>query len=165
MMPITIADLSNQTTVSKTPLEDWEKLARLPNEVLGQLDIADVHLRCLLGLPEAKWVNKSACLKRLDEWAGVVQRWTKLAIPEFYQKKPAEYGHSEAFFRAFSLVSTLQRHCGVHADQSQKALGPKDPFKLECQFIHGIIQGLGGNCASLPIVYTAVGRRLALQRK
>lgn len=124
------------------------------------MDVADVHLRCLLGLPEAKRVNKSACLKRLDEWARVVQRWTKLGISQFFHKNPGEFGDSEAFFRAVALVTTLQRHCGVRSDQTQLGFGPNDPFKLESQFIHGIVQGHGGTCASLPVVYTAVGRRL-----
>jgi hypothetical protein len=34
------------------------------------------------------------------------------------------------------------------------------PFDVEDTFIHGVIQGNGGTCASMPVVYAAVGRRL-----
>jgi hypothetical protein len=34
------------------------------------------------------------------------------------------------------------------------------PFDLADTFIHGVIQGPGGTCATLPVVYAAVGRRL-----
>jgi hypothetical protein len=39
------------------------------------------------------------------------------------------------------------------------------PFCPEDTFVHGIIHGEGGTCASLPVVYVAVGRRLCYPLK
>jgi hypothetical protein len=39
------------------------------------------------------------------------------------------------------------------------------PFGTEDSFIHGTVQGSGGTCATLPVVYVAVGRRLGYPLK
>jgi hypothetical protein len=39
------------------------------------------------------------------------------------------------------------------------------PLDPEDTFLHGVIQGQGGTCASLPVVYAAVGRRLGYPLK
>jgi hypothetical protein len=57
-------------------------------------------------------------------------------------------------------VTALQRHCGVKYDPSKIGLGPEAPFEFHEQFIHGVIQGPGGTCATMPVVYAAIGRRL-----
>jgi hypothetical protein len=56
------------------------------------------------------------------------------------------------------MITLLQRDLGVRYNPAKKTF----PFRLSgpTPLIHGIIQGNGGTCASLPVVYVAVGRRL-----
>src|SRR5262245_19403740 len=64
------------------------------------------------------------------------------------------------------LVTVLQRDLGVHYWQESIDLDDHEFFsRSENLFIHGIIQGKGGTCASLPVMYTAVGRRLGYPLK
>jgi hypothetical protein len=56
------------------------------------------------------------------------------------------------------MITVLQRDMGVRYNPAKI---PDDaPFDTADSFIHGVIQGDGGTCATLPVVYAAVGRRL-----
>jgi hypothetical protein len=78
-------------------------------------------------------------------------------MPQF-RRKPKEYENSEAYFRTLSLITVLQRDVGVRYNPAKIAVDA--PFDTADSFIHGVIQGDGGTCATLPVVYAAVGRRL-----
>ncbi|QJW93259.1 hypothetical protein [Frigoriglobus tundricola] len=135
----------------------WRKLALLSNGELGRYDVADVHLSCAEGLPGADEIDRNYCLYKLDDWKDRVKEYTTLLMPQF-RRKPREYENSEAYFRALAMITVLQRDCGVRYNPAKI---PDDvPFGTADCFIHGIIQGEGGTCASLPVVYAAVGRRL-----
>ena len=66
--------------------------------------------------------------------------------------------HSEAYFRSLCLITVPQRDLGVRYNPakipSEARNGAAD------MFLFGIIQGEGGTCASLPVAWAAVGRRL-----
>ncbi|QJW98445.1 hypothetical protein [Frigoriglobus tundricola] len=135
----------------------WRRLVHLPDEALAGCDIAAVNLACAEGLPGAEQIDHSYCLYKLDDWADMVKEYTTLLMPQF-RRKPKEYENSEAFFRTLSLITVLQRDCGVLYNPAKI---PDDaPFDTADTFIHGIIQGDGGTCATMPVVYAAVGRRL-----
>jgi hypothetical protein len=75
-----------------------------------------------------------------------------------YDRDPASYGNSRNYFRILALVTILQQECGVRYNPAKI---PVDvPLDSADSFIHGVILGDGGTCASLPVVYAAVGRRL-----
>lgn len=58
-----------------------------------------------------------------------------------------------------ALITVLQRDCGVHYNQS--SLTQADAKNSKDLFIHGMIDDAnGGTCASMPVLYTAVARRL-----
>lgn len=57
------------------------------------------------------------------------------------------------------LCMTLQRDCGVGYNPERKN-DPGDARDSRDRFLHGITHGAGGTCASLPVLYAAVGRRL-----
>jgi hypothetical protein len=139
---------------------DWTKLVCYSDDELGKLDIAAVNLACAAGLPGAEKIDVPFCLRALDSWARTVKRWTDAAYQEYFLTNPGEFQNSATFFRIVALVTALQRHCGVKYDPSKIGLGPEAPFDFDEQFIHGVIQGPGGTCATLPVVYAAVGRRL-----
>jgi hypothetical protein len=136
----------------------WRQLTELPERELGRRDIAEVNLACAMGLPGTECITLRACLDSLDACAGLVRHYTDLALEQFFRADPGKFKNSEPFFRAVCLITALQRHCGVRYNPDKI---PEDaPFGPEDTFLHGIIHGNGGTCASMPVMYAAVGRRL-----
>ena len=67
------------------------------------------------------------------------------------------------------LTNTLQRTFGVAYNPNQiTPVGESAGFdftRSQDLFIHGIVQGTGGTCVSMPVLYVAVGRRLGYPLK
>lgn len=143
---------------------DWRHLRELSEAELAKYDIAAVNLACAAGLPGAERIDNSHCLRTLDDWADTVKRWTDAAFDEFFRPDPGGFRHSEPYFRIVALVTALQRHCGVKYDPNKIGAKPEDRFDFDEMFVHGVLQVAGGTCATLPIVYAAVGRRLGYPR-
>jgi hypothetical protein len=119
------------------------------------------NLACASGLPGTENLNISACSRELDSWAEQVHYWTQRCT--WFKEKPEKYDYSYNLFRIHVMVSLLQKHFGVFYNPD---CIPDDAiFKPQDTFIHGILQGTGGTCASLPVLYTAVGRRLGYSLK
>jgi hypothetical protein len=135
----------------------WQDLVRLSDEQLGAIDIALVNLACAIDLPGPIEPDVDLCLLRLDEWAQLAKEETERGLERFRQK-PEAYQHSEAYFRVLSMVTTLWKQCGVRYNEAK--VPEHVPLDTEDSFLHGVIQGQGGTCASLPVAYAAVGRRL-----
>jgi hypothetical protein len=135
----------------------WRQLVQMPGEALGQLDIALVNLACAAGLPGSEHIDIPHCLERLDSWAGYVRSYTDRIGPQF-RRTPHRYHHSFAYFRTLAMITALQRDLKVRYNPEK--IPDEAPFDTADTFIHGVIQGAGGTCASLPVVYAAVGRRL-----
>jgi hypothetical protein len=136
---------------------DWKSLALLDDEQLATRDVAAVNLACAAGLPGGPTEEQAAeCIDRLDHYARSVAHYTQSHMPHFLAE-PSLYG-SEARFRMVCLLRLLQNAFGVRYNTAKiddgAAFGPADTF------IHGALLGSGGTCASLPVVYAAVGRRL-----
>jgi hypothetical protein len=63
------------------------------------------------------------------------------------------------------LITVLQRDLGVRFNPACMDMSaPPSPDPAD-NFIHGITEGQGGTCASLPVLYVAVGRRLGYPLK
>ena len=86
---------------------------------------------------------------------------------------PEKFKNSPGFFCCSFLLQVLQEDFGVEYNplrvrdasfQNPRCLEPdfRDSRDL---FIHGIIDGAGGTCASMPVLYVAVGRRLGYPLK
>lgn len=129
----------------------------MSNEALAGIDIAVVNLSCTEGLPGAEKIDIPACVNRLDEWAESVRSYTCRALPQ-YRRRPHEYENSESYFRALCLITVLQRDLGVRYNPGK--IPADTAFDTADSFIHGILHGDGGTCATMPVVYAAVGRRL-----
>lgn len=71
---------------------------------------------------------------------------------------PSLTENSQAQFCALMMVTVLQQDFGVRYNMARA----RDPdFRNAGDlFIHGMLGGEGGTCASMPVLYTAVGRRL-----
>jgi hypothetical protein len=96
-------------------------------------------------------------LDRLDHYARCAADYTERRKEDYFSR-PGYYDDSEAKFRIVMMVSVLRKVFGVryHPDKI-----PDDvPHAPPDVFIHGPLVGEGGTCASLPVVFTAVGRRL-----
>lgn len=138
-------------------LPDWRVLARLPEAELAGVDIVVMNLACAAGLPGWEKIDTELCIRTLGDWAKKARAFTDKWRPHFEQD-PVRYGNSEGFFQILAMVTLLQRELGVLYNPLKEA--EDAPFDLEDTFVHGIVQGNGGTCATMPVVYAAVGRRL-----
>jgi hypothetical protein len=136
---------------------DWKQIVRLGKEELARLDIAEVHLACAAGLPGTENWNYQECLRTLDDWTEKVREATQSQLYR-YESSPEQYNFSEGYFRILVLITVLQRDCGVMYNLAKV---PEDAvFEPDDCFIYGITHGGGGTCATMPVVYVSVGRRL-----
>jgi hypothetical protein len=135
----------------------WQHLARLPDRELARVDIVLTNLACAAGLPGSEQIDVELCLRTVNTWAMQTRQFTERVMPMFYRGR-CDYPDSEPRFRIQAMITHLQRDLGVryHPDKrsDDAVLEPADCF------LHGIIQGQGGTCGSLPVLYAAVGRRL-----
>lgn len=148
------------------------ELLDLPVEQLDQVDIARMNLLCATGLPGAEKLNIEQALATLDRWAERVRFETDRHLYRVNDPRYAEhYRHSEAYLRAEFLLQTLQQDLGVKYDMTAA-----DNFAFNdsrVAFLHGMIPAegqstsdtSGGTCASMPVMYVAVGRRLGYPLK
>jgi len=142
---------------------DWRQLALMPDAELAAIDIARVNLACAAGLPEEPTQEQAAeCVDRLDHYARCAKHYTDRQKPEF-GRHPNVYDHSEAIFRIVCMVRILQTQFNVVYHPRRKSV--ESPVETRDSFIHGTLLGPGGTCATLPVVYAAVGRRLGYPLK
>ena len=143
-------------------LSDWLSARFGPSlvadDLLASLDIAEVNLACAKELPGAEDLDVSACVGKVDEWSEKVRHATSRNYGLF-NREPHLFDYSLGKFYMAVLCTTLQRECGVRYN-SERANDPGDARDSSDRFIHGITHGAGGTCASLPVLYAAVGRRL-----
>ena len=128
------------------------------DDLLASWDIAEVNLICAQGLPGSEDLDITACLEKIDEWAEKVRNTTSRNYNRFIREPNLFDGSLGKFYMAI-LCTTLQRDCGVGYNP-ERAADPGDAHDSRDRFIHGITHGAGGTCASLPVLYAAVGRRL-----
>jgi hypothetical protein len=167
-MPSAEAPLRKTVRKAKT-LHD---LLKMPPEQLADVDIAEVNLLCAMGLPGAEKLDIDHCLATLDRWAARVASETRRHLYRVTDPRYADhYRHSEAYLRAEFLVQVLYEDLGIKYDMTAK-----DNFNFDdsrVAFIHGMVPAPGqtladtpgGTCASMPVMITAVGRRLGYPLK
>ncbi len=164
LLGVLVAVSARSRVVSHEPSDTgssshYDLLAMAP-EQFATADVATVNLLCAKGLPGTESVDTPAVLRKLDEWAGRVRAETERHLYRASDPRYAEhYGRSEARLRAEFLVQVLQEDCGVRYNQARiRDVDFANPADL---FIHGMVSnGNGGTCASMPVLYAAVGRRL-----
>jgi hypothetical protein len=149
---------------------EFDKFAAASDEFLSSCDIALLNLVAAKGLPGAESLDIPTCLGKLDVWAARVRIETMRHLYRFdapTKEPPSEfdYGNSLGRFLCYFLLQVLQEDCGVRYNPARKF--QPDFCEAEDLFIHGIVNdnGAGGTCASMPVVYVAVGRRLGYPLK
>ena len=153
-------DGSSHRANTLTPSSLQELLALSPAQ-LEKVDVARMNLLCAQGLPGAEKLDTDRidqCLATLDGWAERVRSETQRYLHKF-RENPAEYQHSEGYFRMLMLVTVLQQDLGVRYNAKRER--QVDFANARDLFIHGMIDDdNGGTCVSMPVLYTAITRRL-----
>jgi len=121
-----------------------------------------LNLACATGIPGWEKIDPEGCFDKLNRAGCEGPVYTERRMPEFH-KAPATYGGSESKFRIHCLGQFLRDVFGVRYNPAK--IPPDAPRTLEDRFIHGALLGEGGTCASLPVVYVAVGRRMGYPLK
>jgi len=140
-----------------------EQLRDPSDAEVARFDVAEVDLICAVGLPGSTRLDVLAHLAWIDRAAAWVRHDTLGTIEDFH-RRPEQYGNSEATFRIVSMMSVLQKGLGVRYNPS-RIDNPSPSTDSRDDFIHGIIEGPGGTCASIPVLFVAVGRRLGYPLK
>ncbi len=148
------------------------QLCQSPDDFFGRLDIGALNLICASGLPGSENLDVARMLDWLDEAAQQVDFETRRHWYRFIDS-PASYHNSPGYFCCYFLLQVLQEDFGVKYNPARvrdaKFQDPKcfDPDFQDSRdlFIHGIIDGPGGTCGSMPVIYVAVGRRLSYPLK
>ncbi len=97
-------------------------------------------------------------MRTLDQWTDRVRQETLAYEPRF-RRNPAENFNSEADFRMLTLITVLQRDLGVRYNLYR--VSNPDFGTSKDLFIHGMVNDdNGGTCASMPVLYAAIARRL-----
>jgi hypothetical protein len=130
---------------------------------LSRLDLAAVDLACAAGLPGSEALDAGRCLAWIDHAAAWTRQQTHATLDQF-ARDPAAYDHSEGIFRILAMVNVLWRGLGVRYNP-ERIENLADAADSRDLFIHGIIAGRGGTCASLPVLVACVGRRLGYPLK
>jgi hypothetical protein len=134
------------------------QLTEMSADDLSRQDIAFLNLRCAEGLPGAEKLDIPKCLATLDKWAAWVKHETDRHLYKF-RRNPKEYENSEAYFRMLMLITVLQQDFKIQYNPDR--IRDVDFTKSQDLFIHGMIDNNnGGTCVSMPVLYTAVARRL-----
>lgn len=135
----------------------------MPEEKLGRLDIGAKNIECAMGLPGAEKLDVKACALKLNDWAKQVGQFTE-AHRHRYLAAPEEHDNSPGQFRMMALVTYLQKRLGVQYNLSFSE-GDYNATDSRNLFIHGLLQGHGGTCVTMPVLYLAIGRRLGYPLK
>jgi hypothetical protein len=135
-----------------------DRLRNPTDEECAEFDLAAVDLACAMDLSGSERLNISACLAWVDHASAWARHQTVATFDQF-RRSPETYENSEGIFRVVAMMNVLWRGLGVHYNQ-ERIDDPEAFTDSRDDFIHGIIEGRGGTCASLPVLLAAVGRRL-----
>lgn len=158
---------NSPVSVPKSP-QTLDALLRLPPAELNRCDIALMDLLCAQGLPGTENLNISGCLANLDQWANHVQSETERNLHQF-REKPGDYYNSEGYFRMLIMAVVMYEDFGVRYNPDRivmpQNVDANDHFFADSRdiFLHGLVGDRRmGTCSSMPVLYIAIGRRMAI---
>ena len=153
------------------PPSSLNELRHASPEQLASYDIALVNLLCAEELPGAEGMDVKTCLSTLDQWAEEVRLQTARNLYR-YRQNPAKFSNLEGLYRMKIMNAVLMQdlHVGydLAIDSRAESCLPAKVFFANSKplFIHGLLTGKHlGTCASLPVLYVALGRRLGYPLK
>ncbi len=148
-----------------TELPELSELMKMSEEELGRLDLAKMNLAVV---KMALGSNYSDYLKTLDEWTDHLRKEMERNL-YLYQRDPASFDNSEAYFRVLMMNTIIKEDFKVGYDpelmespEDRNNSGYaffSDPAKV---FLPGMLgpKDRLGTCTSLPVLFAALGRRL-----
>jgi SEC-C motif len=145
-----------------TALLPWKQFVHMTDLQLAGYDVALVNLACALDLPGAGNTDVEACRNKLLNWTERVRDFTEGSLPQ-YRGNPAACLNSEAYFRCLAMVTHLERDLALRYNPAKR--DDRVPLDPPDTFVHGALVGEGGCCASLPVVFASVARRLGYPLK
>ena len=158
-----VDDLTDTTTQRRRDVLTLERLRNPTDAECAGFDLAALDLACAVDLPGSEQLDIPACLAWVDHGAAWARHQTAATFDQFW-RSPETYENSEGIFRVVAMMNVLWRGLGVHYNQ-ERIDDPEAFTDSRDDFIHGIIEGRGGTCASLPVLLAAVGRRLGYPLK
>lgn len=146
--------------------------ALLKRSDITRTDIAWMNLVAGSGLGNQGEYSLTNLLRELQVMTARVKAETARHLVRF-QRTPQEFNNSGAYFRMLCLVTVLQQDFGTRyspgrAKPSDGPVEPNEAFFADPRdiFLHGLLgTNRAGTCASLPVLYMAIGRRLGYPLK
>ncbi|MFW6154292.1 MAG: transglutaminase family protein [Planctomycetota bacterium] len=127
-------------------------------EQIARYDVAEMNLVCAYGLPGTKGMDVADMLHLLDVWARRVGTFTHQHWRLYTSGRSG--ARSAAQFRLVTMFHVITREFGVRYNPERLA-DPDDFSDAADSFLHGILSRRRmGTCASLPVLFVALGRRL-----
>ena len=165
------------TETQSSPSRRYSDLLDLSVEDVTGMDIAELNLLAGEGLPGTTKDNTREYLRELDQMTALVKN--EIDNPDNFrrwqQNKPP-HETSQNIYKMRVLVAALQNSCGIRYSDSLRSLvltkdgNPPSSFKgfdrefysnASNVFLHGLLSAQRqGTCVSMPVLYTAVARRL-----
>ena len=144
----------------------FSHLLNLSAEEVASYDMAELNLLCGSGLNGTEDVDLDECLEALDRLVGMVRDETERNLGRF-RSNPSEYQSSEAYYRMGMLITVIRQDFKAKynpklitdpSKRTENSVFFKDASNV---FLQGLLTGdRVGTCASMPVLYVAVGRRL-----
>jgi hypothetical protein len=161
----------------------FDQLIDMSDEQLAQEDIGLVNLLCAVGLPSADPLNIPFHLAQLDRIAEYTRQELVNGYPR-YIANPNPAKGSEAVYKLWAVMHAVRVKVGIEAkykrvtaeeikareftDTSMTPTGGpyKNRVNSQVGFIHGLLSPRClGCCASNPVLFAAVARRLGFPVK
>lgn len=139
------------------------KLFNALAEAVPRFEFAEMNLIAAYGLPGTEGMDMGALLATLDAWAKRIADHTLRSMRVFHKYR-SDYG-TLARFRITAMLQALTREYGVRYNPERIA-DPHVWTDPEDSFLHGVLgPRRTGTCSSLPVLLTALGRRMGYPLK
>lgn len=138
-----------------------DEALRLPADRIGGVDPALLNLLASEDLPGFGTISVERAMERLDAWAAHALAMAE-AHRAVFDRNPGRFENSLPLWLVLGLQRTLHREFGVHYNP-RRVNAPADWREDRDLFIHGALgPWRTGTCASLPVLFLAVGHRMGL---
>ena len=124
---------------------------------LARQNIAETNLPLAKGLPSTEDFDISALCRKVDDWADLVDHGVRRSLKRRLRGEASDLTGDQ--FRVMVMITVLQRNLGVtyYLKFSEGQYNGSDSRNL---FLNGLLNGWGGTCVTMPVLYCAIGRRL-----
>ena len=159
---------SSKVTLEKQSLKgkSFSHVLDLTPEEVASYDMVELNLLCGSGLNGNEKDDLDQSLKTFDSLVEMVRQETKRNWRR-WEQNPAEYENSEVYYRMGMLITVVRQDFKAKYNPKlitdpSKRIG-NDIFYKDASnvFLQGLLTGKKmGTCASMPVLYVAIARRL-----